>query len=336
MNNDDLGLISTCVKDLQPGTAVLQFFELRSKDVRKTRSGQDYLDLTVGDATGTISCKMWSDALRKWGQDFNPGDFVKIEGRVEAYKDRNQLVVEKIRRVEPSEIPDTASLIRASQSDPEALLEELIALARTLEPPELSDLLEEILVKNADTIKTFPAAKMIHHAYRGGLIEHVCTVTRKVEAILEIEKNINRSIALAGAILHDIGKILELNPRAQGRTLEGRLIGHVILGVGLVRDAAAQKGLEDRPWLMELEHIILSHHGETQFGAPVKPLTREALLVHFIDNLDSKLKIMEEALESVDSEGFTAYNKWLEGRAFAGGGLLPKEDDDVGNSREIG
>jgi 3'-5' exoribonuclease len=336
MSSNDVDVSTTCVRDLQAGAAVLQFFELRSKDLRKTRGGQDYLDLTVGDATGAISCKMWSDSIRKWGQDFSPGDFVKIEGRVEAYKDRNQLVVEKIRRVDPSEIADPASLIRASQRDPEALLEELKAVAQTLEPTELRDLLEEILVKNAEAIKSFPAAKMIHHAYRGGLIEHVYTVTRKVEAILKVEENINRSIALAGAILHDIGKILELNPPTQGRTLEGRLIGHVILGVGLVRHAAAQMGLEDRPWLTQLEHIILSHHGETQFGAPVRPLTREALLVHFIDNLDSKLKIMEEALESVDSEGFTAYNKWLEGRAFAGGHILPKEDEDVGDSREIG
>jgi 3'-5' exoribonuclease len=269
--------------------------------------------------------------MRKWGQDFNPGDFVKIEGRVETYQDRNQLVVEKIRRVDPSEIADPASLIRSSQGNPEELFEELRDLARTLEPAELAALLEEILEKNAESIKTFPAAKMIHHAYRGGLVEHICTVTRKVEAVLKVEENINRSIAVAGAILHDIGKILELNPRTQGRTPEGRLIGHVILGVGLVRDAAVQRGLEGRPWLTELEHIILSHHGETQFGAPVKPLTREALLVHFIDNLDSKLKIVGEALESVDSEGFTAYNKWLEGRAFAGGGNLPKEDDDVGD-----
>jgi len=336
MSDNDLGLSLTCVKDLQPGDKILQFFEIRSKDLRKTRAGQDYLELTVGDATGTISCKMWSDALRKWGQDFNPGDFVKIEGRVEAYKERKQLVVEKIRVADIAEIPDPSSLVRASRSDPEALFEELKAIAGTLEPTELRQLIEDILETNAEAIKAFPAARMIHHAYKGGLVEHVVTVTRKVQAILQVEQNINRNIALAGAILHDIGKILELNPQGQGRTPEGRLIGHVIQGVGLLRDAAAKRGLEDCLWLTELEHIILSHHGETQFGAPVKPLTREALLVHFIDNLDSKLKIMEEAFESVDSYGFTPYNKWLEGRAFAGGGALPEEDENVGDSRETG
>jgi 3'-5' exoribonuclease len=172
---------------------------------------------------------------------------------------------------------------------------------------------------------------MIHHAYQGGLIEHVAAVIKKVEAILQVEKGINRNIAIAGAILHDIGKTAELTPRGQGRTLEGRLIGHVILGVELIRDAATKLGCADQPWMRELEHIVLSHHGETQFGAPVRPLTREAILIHFIDNLDAKLKIVDEALESADTDGFSPYNKWLEGRAFAGSRLLAEENDDVGD-----
>ncbi len=210
------------------------------------------------------------------------------------------------------------------------------AIAQSLEPEDLAELVESILDLNEDALKTYPAAQIIHHAYRGGLIEHVAAVVKKVEAIVELEKNINRSIALAGAILHDIGKIREIHPAGQGRTPEGRLIGHVILGLSLVREAAAEKGFLDRPWLREVEHIILSHHGETQFGAPVRPLTREALLVHHIDNLDAKLKIIDEALQSVDAEGFTTYNKWLEGRAFAGSLLADEENDDVGTARETG
>ena len=190
--------------------------------------------------------------------------------------------------------------------------------------------------KYSSALMTCPAARMVHHAYKGGLVEHVCAVTRKVEAILQIEKNINRGVALAGAILHDIGKIAEFNPNGQDRTPEGRLIGHVALGVNIVRDAALEKGMADSAWLAEIEHIILSHHGETQFGAPVRPLTREAMVVHFIDNLDSKLKIIEEALETADPAGFSPYNKWLEGRAFAGSKPDAQEDDDVDNAREIG
>ncbi len=325
-----------CVKQLKDGDSVLQYFQLRAKDIRKTRSGQDYLDLTVGDATGTITGKMWSDAIRKWGHDFGAGDFIKIEGHVESYRDRFQIIVDKIRRADPTEIPDVSILIRTSQREPGSLLEELKAIAATLQPESLSEVVLHIMDKYSSALMTCPAARMIHHAYKGGLVEHVCAVTRKVEAILQIEKNINRGVALAGAILHDIGKIAEFNPNGQDRTPEGRLIGHVALGVKIVRDAALEKGMADSAWLAEIEHIILSHHGETQFGAPVRPLTREAMVVHFIDNLDSKLKIIEEALETADSAGFSPYNKWLEGRAFAGSKPDAQEDDDVDNAREIG
>lgn len=331
MNSPDSHLTSVRVKDLKPGDAVLQFMELKSKTVRKTRSGQDYLDLSLSDATGTISCKVWSDAIRKWGHDYESGDFVKVEGRVEAYKERAQLVVERIRKADPSEIPDISALIRSSGQDSEVLMEELRGIARNLEPPELARLVDEILDQHGETLKTCPAARMIHHAYKGGLIEHVASVIRKIQAVLQVEPSINAGIALAGALLHDIGKTVELSPRGQGRTPEGRLIGHVILGVELIRDVAIRLGYTDEPWLREVEHVVLSHHGETQFGAPVRPLTREAVLVHFIDNLDAKLKIIDEALESADAEGFSPYNKWLEGRAFAGSRFLAEENDNVGD-----
>ncbi|MGB6064803.1 MAG: HD domain-containing protein [Desulfomonilaceae bacterium] len=331
MNGDDTNSAAICVKDLKVGDMVLQFFELRSKEPRKTRSGQDYLDLVLGDATGAISAKMWPESIRKWGQDFGPGDVVKIEGSIETYRDHLQLVVGKIRRSDPSEVPDLSALIRVSPYDSESLFEELKGTASSLDPPELAELVTEILDRHAEAVKTFPAARMVHHAYRGGLIEHIATITRKMDAILKLEKNINRGIALAGAILHDIGKVIELSPSGGGRTMEGRLIGHLILGVNLVRDVASEKGIVDRPWLREVEHILLSHHGETQFGSPVKPLTREAILVHYIDDLDAKLKIINEALESVELNGFTAYNRWLEGRAFAGSQSITEEDDYVGD-----
>lgn len=331
MTGDPTNGPSISVRDLKFGDNVLQFFELRSKEPRKTRAGQDYLDLTLGDATGAVSGKMWPESVRKWGQDFNPGDIVKVEGRIEAYRERPQLVVDKIRRADPSEIPDLSVLIRVSPFDSESLLEEVKSTAKSLEPSELAHLVVEILERHEDALKTFPAARMIHHAYRGGLIEHIATVTRKIEEILKLEKNINRGIALAGAILHDIGKIHELSSSGGGRTTEGRLIGHLILGLNLVRGIAVEQGVADRAWLREVEHILLSHHGETQFGSPVKPLTREAILVHFIDNLDAKLKIINEALESVELDGFSAYNKWLEGRAFAGSQSFQEEDENVGD-----
>jgi 3'-5' exoribonuclease len=320
-----------CVKDLKPGDNVLQLFELRSKDVRKTRTGQDYLDLSIGDATGAVSAKMWADVIRKWGKEFNVGDFVKIGGRVDQYRDQRQIVIEKIRQIDPSEVSHPEILVRGGSLDIQVLFDELIEISRTLHPPELAELVEDILDCNREALEEAPAARMIHHAYKGGLIEHMVSVTRKVQAVLPLEKEVNGSIAIAGAMLHDIGKIRELNLSGSGRTLGGRLIGHVILGLEVIREAAHKKGFIESPWLREVEHIVLSHHGEAQFGAPVKPLTREAIVVHFIDNLDAKLKMMAEALESADEEGFTPYNRWLEGRVYAGAHALPQEEDDVGS-----
>lgn len=331
MNSEETLPLHICVKDLKPGSTVLQMFQVKSKEVRKTRSGQEFLDMTLGDATGNLPAKMWSDAIRKWGQDFKPGDFVKVEARVDTFRDQNQLVLDKIRRVEPSEVPDIGALVKTAPVDTGQLFDELISVASKLEPPELGQIVQEVLARNEEAVKKRPAAWMVHHAYQGGLIEHMSTVTRKVEALVNLDKSINRNIALAGAILHDIGKVREMSGSGQDRTVEGRLIGHLVIGVDMIREAARSRGLVERPWLRDLEHVVLSHHGELQFGSPVKPLTREALLVHFVDNLDSKLKVMEEALESADEDGFSPYNRWIEGKVYAGSLSSTQEDDNDGS-----
>ncbi len=317
------------IKEFKDGDQILRFFELRAKSSRKTRSGQDYLDLKLGDSTGEISAKLWPEALEKWGKDFEIGSIVKVEGRIEMYRDMSQLIIEKIRKADENEVPNVSDVIKSTQYNVDELYEELIVLTETLDPLELSNYVKEILERIADQFKRAPAAMMVHHAYRGGLIEHTWSVTQKVLAILEIEPKINRSMAISGAILHDIGKLREMAIDARRRTTDGRLIGHITLGVTFLYEVALELGLENEPWLTDLEHILLSHHGEPGFGAPVRPFTREAILIHFIDNLDSRLKIIDEALLSVDSEGFSQYNKWLEGRAYSGVIPTPQEVEDV-------
>jgi 3'-5' exoribonuclease len=304
------------VRDLKSGDILLQFFQLRLKERKKTRSGQEYFDLALSDSTGTISGKMWSEAIRKWGDDFNAGDVVKIHGRVESYKEHRQIVIEKIRRVDISEAPDPESLFRKPSSDPTDLLNGLAKIAETLEPTELSQLVRTLLDENREALMSLPAAIMVHHSYRGGLVEHIASVTRKIEVLLSVDETLDRNLALAGSILHDIGKVREFRESPYGRSLEGMLIGHLFFGVAMIGETAAGIGIASAEWLVELQHIVLSHHGETAFGSPVKPMTREALLVHFVDNLDAKLKIMSEALEESDTEGLTPYNRWLDGRVY--------------------
>ena len=319
------------VRDLKSGDQVFQYFMVKSKNNRTTRTGQEYLDLVVGDASGSISAKMWSDIIKKWGKDFSPGDIIKIVGRVETFRNANQLLVEKARRVAEDEQPNFSYLIRSTEFNTTDLFNELVGRARSLNPPELANFVVDMLDQNHSVLETCPAAKMVHHAYKGGLIEHIVTVARKVDSIADLESEINRDIAVAGAMLHDIGKLQELATTGDKRTTEGRLLGHLILGVCMVRDLVVHKGLGHAPWLPELLHILVSHHGGPEFGSPVRPMTREAMLVHFVDNLDSRLKIMHEALESIDSEGFSEYNRWLQAKAYIGAGLSDKEDNHVGD-----
>lgn len=306
------------IKNLSPGAEVLQFFQLTSMENRKTKTGQDYMNLVLSDMTGSIVAKVWSNVLKSSPLDFQTGDFVKIKGITQLFGEKIQMNVERIRKADLSEISDLSNLVKKTSFDIDRLYEQLLATVELFDPPELSGLVRRILEQEESNIKIFPAARRIHHAYVGGFLEHTFTVMVKTQALVELIPEINASLAIAGAILHDIGKLREIDPDTRGRTPEGRLKGHIMLGIEMLRAVAQDMGVTSAPWLRELEHIILSHHGEPEFGALVKPLTREAILVHFIDNLDSKLKIIDEALEKTDTNGFSDYNKYLEGRAYSG------------------
>ncbi len=318
MDNSFLDVKHALVKDLKPGMELLQFFQLSAKELRKTKNGQDYMSLVLTDMSGSLPAKLWSNSMKSCNLDFEPGDFVKTKGITQLFGDNLQLNVERIRRADISEISDLSSLIRKTSFETETLFGEIIKAVELLNPPELSELVKKVIIAHAAQFKTYPAARRIHHAYLGGFIEHTYTVMIKVQAMVNLIPEINGDLAIAGAVLHDIGKLQEIDPESKGRTVAGRLKGHVMLGIEILRDMACDMELLSEPWFSELEHILLSHHGELEFGALVKPLTREAILVHFIDNLDSKLKIIDEALEKTDPEGFSDYNRYLEGRAYAG------------------
>ncbi|MDQ1240235.1 MAG: hypothetical protein QG577_2421 [Thermodesulfobacteriota bacterium] len=326
------GTVHVSVRNLKPGDKLSQFFQVLSIESRKTRSGDDFVNLIVGDETGSISARLWSQTIRRWGKEFPAGEFVKLEGRVESYKDQHQIVVEKIRKAAEGELSDLKFLTRRPVECPDDLYGELMRYGQSISDEWISDLVVTVLTENAEALTTFPAAKMVHHAYQGGLIEHLVSVTRKVIGLADADPKTKRDLAVAGAILHDIGKIQELKPVGQARTAAGRLLGHVMLGFDILNKVGSEKGCVDEPWFMELQHIVLSHHGQEEYGAPVRPATREALIVHHVDLLDSRLKILDEALASVDGEGFSSYNKWLEGRAYAGYQSPAKEDKENGNA----
>jgi 3'-5' exoribonuclease len=187
-----------------------------------------------------------------------------------------------------------------------------------------------VLERYREEFLVCPAALRYHHPYLGGLLEHTCFVTRHALASLAIYPELNRDLVLAGAILHDLGKIKELaNPPAPERTVPGHLLGHVVLGWEMVRAAAQGLEFPDPTLLVQLEHIILAHHGSLEFGSPILPKTREALLVNFLDDLDAKLKMMSQHLESDSGGGdFTSYNRALQRDLYKGGPVAADPDQD--------
>jgi 3'-5' exoribonuclease len=316
------------ISQLQEGAVVQQYFLVRQAESRSTREGKPYLSLVLGDKSGHIVARVWDDVLARCPGPFVQGDHVGVQGQVSSYKGELQLTIRYINTVEALramgkslEEYDPDLLHQTTPYDRQALWQELWQLAETQIRPPLKHLVLNLLDRHREEFLVCPAARLYHHPYVGGLLEHTWFVARHTLAALNIYPDLNRDLALAGAILHDLGKIKEIaNPPAPELTVSGQLLGHIVLGWDLVRSAAQALEFSDPTLLLQLEHIILSHHGSLEFGSPIPPKTREALLVNFLDDLDAKLKMMSQHLESDSGEGdFTSYHRVLQRGLYKGG-----------------
>jgi 3'-5' exoribonuclease len=297
---------SPYVGDLAPNEAITAIFLVLSKEIRQKKTGEPYLTLHLADKTGEVEAKMW-DNVAEVMDTFDRDDFVKVKGLVQVYQNRSQFTIHRVRRVEEDEI-DLADFFPCSERDPEEMYEELRGTIAGLQNEHLRALLESVFndAPTAALYKMAPAAKTIHHACRSGLIEHVlsmCTLARFTAAHY---KNIDLDLLLTGVILHDIGKIEELTyARSFGYSAAGQLLGHIVLGLRLL-GAKFEKLPNFPPKLrMLVEHLIISHHGELEFGSPKTPEFAEAVLLHHLDNMDSKMETVRNALQrdkSVEGE----------------------------------
>ncbi len=306
---------SPYVSELEPGKVVVTTFLVHSKEVRQKKTGEPYLSLHLGDRTGEIDAKMW-DNVTEVMDTFGSDDFVKVKGLLHIYNNRPQLTVHKLQRLTESEV-DPADYFPASKRDPDQMLAELRQILAEISNPHLKALLDLFLNDEeiARRYKKAPAAKFIHHAYLGGLIEHVLSLCQICRLAAQHYKALDLDLLLAGAVLHDVGKIYELNyDRGFGYSSEGQLVGHIAIGLRLLDQKLSL--LPDFPERLRtlIEHMILSHHGQLEFGSPKLPLFLEALALHYLDDLDAKLDCMRAILEQDRQvEGhWTGYNTSLE------------------------
>ncbi len=306
------------LRELEPDTAGWAFYYCAAKEVRQGRAGE-FLSLTLRDATGSVPARVFDNTATLKGE-FDAGEFVKVQGRASLYNSQLQLVVERIRRVNADQDRKDGfreeDCVLASPRPIAEMWAELDAMVAGVRNPHVRELLQRVVRDNDAQLREWPAAQTVHHAYRGGFLEHVLQVARVALTLADIY-GANRDIVVAGALLHDIGKLQELS--YDGTTTysrEGRLLGHVAMGLIVVRDAARAIPGFPGALLTQIEHIVLSHHGSAELGAPVEPMTVEAFILSAVDDLDAKVHQIQRAImDDIGESEFTSYQSRF-GRAF--------------------
>ena len=303
-----------CECSQQENKVITSSFVVVSKQVKPKKTGEPYLALTLGDRTGQLEAKMW-DNVEEFIGVFEQDDFLKVKGLINKYKNRFQLTIHKLRRLQESEI-EFSDYLPKTTKDIGELWRTLADFVASFENPHLKSLLELFMAdpEIAERYRNAPAAKSLHHAYIGGLLDHVVSLFRSCNLVCRNYPQIDRDLLLTGAFLHDIGKIHELTyNRSFSYTTRGQLLGHMIIELEML-----QAKLEQLPGFPPelktlLEHLIISHHGQYDFGSPKLPMFPEALMLHYLDDLDSKMEAMRAHFqrEADQDSAWTSYNPSL-------------------------
>jgi 3'-5' exoribonuclease len=307
---------SPYVNEVEPNQTITGVFLVSSKEVRQKKTGEPYLSLILTDRTGDLEAKMWdnaSEAMETFGKD----NFIRVKGMIQIFQNRPQLSIHKLQPVAETEI-DIADFLPASKRNRDEMFRELKSLIADFTDPFLKTLLESIFGDEtiAMRYRTAPAAKTVHHAWVGGLIEHVLSLAQLAKFTGQHYQDIDMDLLMAGVLLHDIGKISELTyARSLGYSDEGQLLGHIVIGLQMV-DEHIHKIPGFPPKLRELLlHMILSHHGQLDYGSPKLPSFPEAMLLHLLDNLDSKMECVR---------GLTERDRMVEGNWTGYSGALER------------
>jgi 3'-5' exoribonuclease len=292
------------------------FFLCAFKEVRTGRNGGEFLFLALQDASGQVPAKLFTDVDR-YRTEVEAGDFVRVEGKATIYNGHVQLVLSTLRRVNPDQDKlqgfREEDCVLSAPRPADEMWAELIGHLGSVRDPHLRVLLNRIVLDNEAQLRIWPAAQQIHHAYRGGFLEHI-TKMAEVGRFLARAYDANEDLVLAGVVLHDIGKLQELayEAGATSYTRDGNLVGHIALGLMHVRACAADIQGFPLDLRAQVEHVIASHHGTREHGSPVEPKTIEAFIVAAVDELDATLNQVRRAVsEDASEEEFTAWQKRL-------------------------
>ncbi len=315
-----------CVQLLVDGETLDEVYLVTDKQLRANKNGNLYLQAELRDRTGAISARMWN-ATEHHFRGFEEGDFVRIKGKVQLFQGSLQVIMTQLDRQAADQV-SLGDFLPRTEQDVGRLFERLRTLLLRLENPHLRALAECFLMDApfVDAFCKVPAGIRNHHAYLGGLLEHVTTLLEAADRLTPLYPEINRDLLLMGIFLHDVGKVRELSyDRVFGYTDEGQLFGHLVIGVAMLEEKVRQvPDLTGEPFptelLLRLKHMILSHHGTYEFGSPRLPMTPEAIALHHLDNFDAKVHSFTRDIrqDRNGSSAWTPYNQATQRRLFKG------------------
>lgn len=283
------------------------FCLVKSVEQKTSSKGDTYLDFTLGDSTGDINGKLWRYNIAEHGE-YKANDIVKVRGTISQYNGTDQLRIERIRIAIEQDNVHIEDFVRTSGYSSEQMFDELFNIANAFSDSDLKLIVTTVLTDSRNALLYWPAAYKLHHALRGGLLMHTLSIVRVCEGICNVYPFIDRELLLSGAILHDIAKIQEFDVNdagiADGYTVEGNLLGHLAMGATQIDRYAEKLGIDRRVSVL-LQHMVLSHHGEPEFGAAVRPMFIEAEVLSEVDLMDARIYEMREAVSETKPNDFS-------------------------------
>ncbi|MBC8014539.1 MAG: HD domain-containing protein [Sporomusaceae bacterium] len=300
------------IRDLQSGDIVQNFFLIKAADSKTTSNNKSYLDLTLIDQTGEINAKIW-DSSDEEKQQYVSNALVKVRGVASEWQNRLQLKIDKIRLAAEEDHLNIGDFVPVAPYSPEFMYGEIESYIHKIGNQDMQKIVNSIVTAHKEKLLLYPAAKQNHHAVRSGLMYHIMTMLKMGEKVTEIYSALNKDLLFAGIILHDIAKVAEMNASELGivseYTIEGELLGHIIQGIKMIDQTATMLEADPEVSLL-LQHMILSHHYEPDFGSPKRPMIPEAEILHYLDLIDARMYDMQRVLGNVE-EGKLSEKVWL-------------------------
>lgn len=298
------------ISDLSKDMELTEFFMVKSAAIKLGSNKKQYLDVTLGDKTGEVSSKKWdiADGEMEFLSALSAGDIIKVKAQVTEWQGVVQLRIGRIRKVADGDEINISDFIKAAPEDPEDMFGYIFDVAEHMEDGDLKALCEKVLTDNKEKLMYYPAASKNHHAEYAGLLYHIKRMLMTGMRVCEVYTDLDRDLVCAGVILHDIEKLNEIlsdrNGMSSGYSFEGQMLGHLVQGVKALDRWTRELNFPEEKAIM-LEHMVLSHHYEPEFGSPKKPLFPEAELLHYLDVLDARMFDMGDALSATKQGEFS-------------------------------